>query len=47
MKGEFSAGADKNSSVLRCFAAYLWSRKEHEIFTKIVLGEVYAQVIDK
>ena len=46
MKGEFSVGADKNASVLRCFSAFLWARKEHEIFTKILLGEVYSQVIE-
>lgn len=47
MKGELSAGSDKNSGVLRCFAAYLWSRKEHEVLTKILLGEVYGQVIEE
>jgi len=47
MKGEFSAGADKNASVLKCFSAFLWVRKEHEVFTKILLGEVYSQVIEE
>lgn len=47
MKSEFSVGADKNSSVLRCFSAFLWARKEHDIFTKILLSEVYSQVIEE
>lgn len=47
MKGEFSVGADKNASVLKCFSAYLWCRKEHEILTKILLGEVYSEVIEQ
>ena len=45
MKAEFSPTADKNSATLKCFAAYLWGRGDHEVLKKIVLEEVYHDVL--
>ena len=45
-KKEFSSfGQRTTSEHLRCFAAYLWTKKEHEILKKYVLAEAYLEVL--
>ena len=45
MKSEFGNHAEKYSSILRCFAAYMWYKSEQEIFKKITLAEAYHDVM--
>ena len=41
-KKEFNPNAQQNQ--LRCFAFYLWSKKELEILKKYILADAYNQV---